>query len=93
MNENPRNLLPVSTVAPSRQHLLWLLLPLVVLAAAVLWLLQSDPLRGFNNGAPPVENLSVERTVLDQDGLRMLVRAGGSEPMTIAQIQVDAAYW
>ncbi|MBZ9790949.1 metal transporter [Rhizobium sp. 3T7] len=93
MNENPRNFLPVSTVAPSRQHLLWLLLPLLVLAAAVLWLLQSDPLRGFSNGAPPVENLSVERTVLDQDGLRMLVRAGGSEPMTIAQVQVDAAYW
>ncbi|ASQ15100.1 ZIP family metal transporter [Sinorhizobium meliloti] len=93
MNENPRNFPPVSTVASSPRHLLWLVLPLIVLVAAVLWLLQSDPLRGFDNGAPPVENLTIERTVLDEDGLRMLVRAGGSEPMTIAQVQVDAAYW
>ncbi|MFF0950822.1 ZIP family metal transporter [Rhizobium leguminosarum] len=93
MNESPRSLPPVSKVSPAPRHLMWLILPLVVLAAAVLWLLQSDPLQGFNNGAPPVENLTVERTVLDQDGLRMLVRAGGSEPMAIAQVQVDAAYW
>ncbi|WEX76621.1 metal transporter [Sinorhizobium numidicum] len=93
MNENPRNFPPVSTVASSPRHLLWLVLPLIVLVAAVLWLLQTDPLRGFNDGAPPVENLTVERTVLDQDGLRLQVRAGGSEPMTIAQVQVDAAYW
>jgi len=25
--------------------------------------------------------------------MRLLVRAGGSEPMSIAQIQVDDAYW
>jgi ZIP family zinc transporter len=93
MNENPRNFPPVSTVAPGPRHLLWLVLPMIVLIAAVLWLLQVDPLRGFSNGAPPVENLTVERTVLDEDGLRLQVRTGGSEPMTIAQVQVDAAYW
>ncbi|MQW58660.1 metal transporter [Sinorhizobium meliloti] len=93
MNENPRSFPPVSTVAASPRYLLWLVLPLIVLVAAVLWLLQGDPLRGFDNGAPPVENLTIERTVLDEDGMRMLVRAGGSEPMTIAQVQVDAAYW
>jgi hypothetical protein len=31
--------------------------------------------------------------VLDAGGIALLVRAGGSEPMTIAQIQVDGAYW
>ncbi|TIM37311.1 MAG: metal transporter, partial [Mesorhizobium sp.] len=31
--------------------------------------------------------------VLDTSGLHLLVRAGGSEPMTIAQVQVDGAYW
>ena len=25
----------------------------------------ADPLRAFNNGAPPVENLTFERTILD----------------------------
>ena len=31
--------------------------------------------------------------MLDQDGIHLLVRAGGSEQMTIAQVQVDDAYW
>ena len=42
---------------------------------------------------PPVEELTVERTVLDGDGIALLVRAGGSEPIRIAQVQVDGAYW
>ncbi|WP_312418280.1 metal transporter [Shinella sp.] len=72
---------------------LWLLLPAAVLAVAIVWLLQTNPLQGFNNGAPPVENLTIERTILDSDGLRVLVRAGGSDPMVVAQVQVDAGYW
>lgn len=82
---------PVS--APRGLVLLWVLVPLAVLAAAIWWLISANPLARFDNGAPPVENLTVERTVLDQSGLRLLVRAGGSEPMTIAQVQVDAGYW
>ena len=73
--------------------LLWIVLPLAVLGAAIWWLWAANPLSAFNNGAPPVENLTFERTILDTDGLRVLVRAGGSEPMTIAQVQVDDAYW
>ncbi|MCK3779691.1 metal transporter [Ensifer sesbaniae] len=78
---------------PRRRNLLWLLAPLAVLIAAFWWLTVANPLASFNNGAPPVENLTVERTILDYDGLRLLVRGGGSEAMTIAQVQVDAAYW
>jgi zinc transporter, ZIP family len=74
-------------------NLLWVVMPLAVLLAALWWLVATNPLSGFNNGAPPVENLTVERTVLDLDGIRLLVRAGGSEPMSIAQVQVDSAYW
>lgn len=44
-------------------------------------------------GAEPVEALTFERTILDGNGIRVLVRAGGSEPMNIAQVQVDDAYW
>lgn len=78
---------------PNRAALAWLILPLAVLAAAIVWLVLADPLKGFSNGAPPVENFTFERTVLDADGLAVLVRAGGSEPMTVAQVQVDDAYW
>ena len=73
--------------------LLWFLAPLAILGLALAWLFSANPLSSFDNGAPPVENLTVERTILDQNGLRLLVRAGGSEPMAIAQVQVDAAYW
>ena len=82
------------TSAPIRRAaLLWAVIPFLVLAAAIAWLYGTNPLRSFENGAPPVENLTYERTILDNGGLRLLVRAGGSEPLKIAQVQVDAAYW
>ena len=74
-------------------RLLWLVAPLAILAIAVIWLFQANFLQRFNNGAPPVENLTVERTILDHEGLKLLIRAGGSDPMVIAQVQVDDAYW
>ncbi|MCB1133532.1 MAG: metal transporter, partial [Verrucomicrobiae bacterium] len=77
----------------SRAALIWLLLPFAVLALAVTWLVAANPLSRFDNGAPPVENLTFERTVLSDSGIDLLVRAGGSEPMTISQVQVDDAYW
>jgi zinc transporter, ZIP family len=79
--------------APARVALLWIVLPLAFLGLAIWWLIAADPLKSFNNGAPPVENLAFERTILGPNGIDVLVRAGGSEPMTIAQVQVDDAYW
>jgi ZIP family zinc transporter len=85
--------IPIETSAGRSRSLLWIALPLAVLGLAVAWLISADPLSSFRNGAPPVENLTIERTILDSSGIRVLVRAGGSEPMTIAQVQVDDAYW
>jgi zinc transporter, ZIP family len=67
--------------------------PLLLLLVSFVGIASLDPLRGFNNGAPAVEALTVERTVLDETGLQLLVRAGGSEPMVIAQVAVDDAFW
>ncbi|QRY67538.1 ZIP family metal transporter [Ensifer sp. PDNC004] len=88
MNEMPR-----AAIRAAKTNLVWLALPLIVFGIAVAWLVSTDPLSGFRNGAPPVENLTFERTVFDDSGLSLLVRAGGSEPMTVAQVQVDDAYW
>ena len=52
----------------------------------------SDPLSPLGVCAPPLENLTVERTVLSDRGISLLVRAEGSEPMQIAQVQVDGSY-
>lgn len=85
---------PASGVAgPARRTLPWLALPLAVLGIAVWWLLSLEPLKSFDNGAPPVEALTFERTILNSEGISVLVRAGGSEPVAIAQVQVDDAYW
>lgn len=72
---------------------LWMILPLVALAIAIGVFLSSNPLAPLGVSAPPIENLTVERTLLDDKGISLLVRASGSEPMQIAQIQVDGAYW
>jgi ZIP family zinc transporter len=93
---------PAATIArveasvPAAQqhlHLIWVVLPLFLLGLAATWLFVADPLRVFNTGAPPIEKLTFERRILDENGIHLKVRAGGSEPMTIAQVQVDNAYW
>lgn len=75
------------------RSIFWLLLPLGLFVAAVVWIASADPLRTFGNGAPPVEALTYERTILDDTGIQILVRAGGSEALSVAQVQVDDAYW
>jgi zinc transporter ZupT len=83
----------LAAAAASRTGLLWLLVPLIALAVAGAALYLWDPLQAFDTGAPPIEKLTFERVVLDSGGVHLKIRAGGSEPMTIAQVQVDEAYW
>ena len=83
----------MSDQAQARGRFLLVLIPLALMLVSFVWIASLDPLRGFNNGAPPVEALTVERTILDDTGLQLQVRAGGSEPLVIAQVQVDDAYW
>jgi len=71
--------------------ILWLCLPLVVLAGIVAALLFANPLDGLTASAPPVENVSVESVRLTPGRILLSVRADGSEPVQIAQIQVDGA--
>lgn len=72
---------------------LWIILPLIALVGAIAIFLNSNPLGLLGVSTPPIENLTVERTVLNDRGISLLVRAEGSEPMQIAQVQVDGAYW
>ena len=71
----------------------WTLLPLLLIVAVAAAFLTLDPLRPFTSSTPPIEALTVERTVLDDHGIGVRLRAGGSEPMRIVQVQVDGAYW
>lgn len=75
---------------------LWLaaLAPLVLLAALlaiIVFTAPGDALRGEN--APPVERLDVTHTQLRPDGIELHVLNDGPDPVTIAQVIVDDAYW
>lgn len=76
-----------------RGVLLRIVLPLLVGGLVIGGFLLADPLRDLTGAAPPVERLTVERTVLDGDGITVTLRADGSEPVRIAQVQVDGAFW
>ncbi|MCA9839989.1 MAG: hypothetical protein KC422_23975 [Trueperaceae bacterium] len=72
---------------------LWAGVPLVLLALLIGLFLVTDPLKPLGVSAPPIEKLTVERVTLDDEGIHLQVRADGSEPVSIAQIQIDGAYW
>jgi zinc transporter, ZIP family len=81
----------VASRLTSRPYL-WLLVPAVLLALAIAFLLIGRPLDPLTGSAPPVEELSVEQVRLSDGLIAVRVRADGSAPVSIAQVQVDGAY-
>lgn len=75
----------------------WLLglAPLLLLAVVVAVFLSIDPLSGLREGFPPVEELTIDRVVLNEDPKEIVLHVtnGGPDPVTVAQVQVDEAYW
>ena len=70
------------------------LLPIVLLGALValiVWSRPADSLRG--DGAPPVERLTFQRVTLEPGLIVAQVLNDGPDPVAIAQVQVDDAFW
>jgi zinc transporter, ZIP family len=73
--------------------LVWALVPLLLLAAVLAWIVRSDAGLGERT-VPPIETLNVQRVWLPAPGeIRLNVVNGGPDPITIAQVMVDDAYW
>lgn len=74
---------------------LWLLAlaPLVLLALLVWAIVELGPAEAIRGNAPPVEELAVERVELGGFGFRLHVVNDGPDPVRIAQVMVDEAYW
>lgn len=75
---------------------LWIsgLLPLVLLAALTVAFLRFGPMGVFRAAFPPVEELTIDRVRLPEpDRMEINVTNGGPEPVTVAQVMVDEAYW
>ena len=74
---------------------LWLygLLPLGALVLFVAVVLQFDSLRTRQDSPPPIEDLTIERVQITDHGFIAKIRADSAQPMVIAQVMVDGAYW
>ncbi len=75
---------------------LWLAaaVPLALLAVLVAVIVKTKPgdsIRG--GGIPPVERLSIDRAHLRPGSIVLPVLNDGPDPVTIAQVTVDDAYW
>ena len=72
----------------------WLaaLVPLAVIALLIAGFLTLDPI-GELRAPPPVETLSFERTTLEPGSVELVVRNDGPDPVAIAQVLVNDAYW
>lgn len=73
----------------------WLLFlaPLALLGLLSFLVARGGLLTALRRGVPPVEELTVERARLDSGGITLEVVNGGPDPVTVAQVMVDEAYW
>ncbi|MEP4379581.1 MAG: metal transporter [Alphaproteobacteria bacterium] len=67
--------------------------PLFLLALVALAVTLFDPLARFGTGLPPDEGLAIERGTTEPNGIEVWVRGDGRDDVSIAQVQVDGAYW
>jgi zinc transporter, ZIP family len=85
-----------SPVHTSRANYPWVLALVPVLLLAVLLFVivrmgPADAVRG--DGYPPVERLTFQRVILEPGAIVVSLMNDGPDPVTIAQVQVDEAYW
>jgi ZIP family zinc transporter len=73
--------------------LLWFALPLVLLGALSLVVMKGGVLSRLARGVPPVEELTVDRVRLTPGHIAVTVVNGGPDPVTVAQVMVDEAFW
>lgn len=74
---------------------LWLsaLAPLLVLFALLSIFAFGNPLALFTADLPPIEAITFERIRVVADGFEVTIVNSGPDPVTIAQVLVDEAYW
>ncbi|HET9917169.1 MAG TPA: metal transporter, partial [Candidatus Binatia bacterium] len=72
---------------------LWAVIPLLLLGALLALIVVTGAGLGART-APPIEELTIDRITLPApDQVVVEVVNGGADPVTIAQVQVDDAYW
>jgi zinc transporter, ZIP family len=77
----------------SRKTWVYFFSPLVLLGVLALIVVKGGTLSRLARGLPPVEELSVDRVQLTPGHIIMDVVNGGPDPVTVAQVMVDEAFW
>jgi len=74
---------------------LWVsgLIPLVALALMLAIFAFGNPLAMFRADLPPIEDLTFERITVTPSGFDVQLINGGPDPVTVAQVMVDDAFW
>jgi len=68
-------------------------LPLLALLVTALLFAVADPIAVFRRDQPPIEELSIQRIKVREDGFHVIVYNDAPNPVTISQVLVDDAYW
>ncbi len=69
------------------------ILPLILLGILLLFFLKFGPLGVLQSTAPPVENIFIQRAILAPELITLELINDGPEPVTIAQVLINDAYW
>ena len=67
--------------------------PLVLLAALLVLIFRMDPGAAIRGDAPPVEVVTFQRVALTESGFDLDLLNDGPDPVQIAQVMIDEAYW
>ncbi len=69
-----------------------LIIPFLLAAGLIAIFLVARPFDRLSQGTPPAEEINFEFVKIDAEGFLVTVRAAGSQPISVAQVQVDTAY-
>lgn len=69
------------------------LVPLLAMGLMLFLFTTTNPLALFNTNLPPIEAISIDRIRVVENGFEISVMNSGPQPVRIAQVMVDDAYW
>jgi ZIP family zinc transporter len=72
---------------------IWIIIPILAIGVMLVFFAFGNPLSLFTADLPPIEDLTIERIRVLEGGFEVSLVNGGPDPVTVAQVLVDDAYW
>ena len=71
----------------------WIGFPFLLIVVLLIVFTLGNPLALFTADLPPIEQLNFERVRVTETGFQATLVNSGPDPVTVAQVAVDDAYW